>query len=232
LISGCDFSNLDATVHLVLSTAQGFFTFRNCKLPASWSGSLYSAAPAIAITRAELYNCDSGDTNYRLWIEDYYGSIKHETTLIKTGGASDGTTGLSWVMASSANADEFSYAALISGEIVKWNETLSAITVTVDILHDSVTNLQNDEIWLEVQYLGTSGFPLSLFVSDGMVDILATPADQTDSSSTWTTTGMTNPNTQQLNVTFTPAEKGFIHATVHVAKASYVVYIDPVLQVS
>jgi len=179
-----------------------------------------------------MYNCDSADTNYRLWIEDYSGSIKHETTLVKTGGASDGTTPLSWKMATGADA-EYPTIILKSGEIVRWNETTgSAITVTVDILHDSVTNLKDNEIWLEVMYLGTSGVPLGAFVDDAVADVLAAAADQAASSATWTTTGMANPNKQKLEVTFTPQEKGFIHAVVHMAKASYTVYVDPVQQVS
>jgi hypothetical protein len=237
LIDGVDLSNLGTGTDLFDGTPTSSgggasIVIRNCQLPASWTGTLFDAAPSAINLRAEMYNCDSGDTNYKIWIEDYFGSLRDETTIIKTGGASDGTTGLSWNITTTANA-EFPHQPFESHEIVKWNETTgSAITVTVDIIHDSVTNIQNDEIWLEVQYLGTSGVPLGSFISDRAANILATPADQTDSSSTWTTTGLTNPNTQQLNVTFTPQEKGFIHAKVCLAVASKTVYVDPVLQVS
>lgn len=135
-------------------------------------------------------------------------------------------------MTSTADA-EWNHQTLDSPEIVRWNETVgSAITATIEILHDSATNIQDDEIWMEMQYLGTSGVPLSLFVDDAAADYLATPADQADSSASWTTTGMTNPNTQKLSVTFTPQEKGFIHAVVKLAKASYTVYVDPKITVS
>jgi hypothetical protein len=226
LIDGLDLTNAAAGINLAASSDVGSdVTFRNCKLPASWSGSINSSTPGI-MSRYSMYNCDSGDTNYRLWIKTQLGEITSETTIIKTGGASDGTTGLSWKMVSNANA-EYPLNLLCTDEIVQWNETTgSAITVTVDIVHDSVTNIQNDEIWLEVQYLGTSGVPLGIFISDAAADILATPADQTDSSSTWTTTGLTNPNTQQLNVTFTPQEKGYIYAKVCLALASKTVYVD------
>lgn len=181
----------------------------------------------------EAYNCDSADTNYRLWVEDYCGSIKDETTLVKTGGASDGDTPLSWKMASSANA-EYPLHILRSPEI--FSERITSVggskTITVDILRDSATNLKDDEIWLEVQYLGTSGFPLSLFADDAKADVLATAADQAASSATWTTTGMTNPNKQKLEVTFTPQEKGVAIVTVCMAKASATVYVDPVAQVT
>lgn len=231
LIESVDLSNASAGINLVSSGANGVgrVVFRNCKLPASWSGTLGS--PTAFNTRVELHNCDSADTNYRLWIEDYAGSIKHETTIVRTGGASDGTTTLSWKMASSANA-EYPLITLDSQEIVRWNETTaSAITVTVETVTDNVT-LTDDECWIEVQYLGTSGAPLGSYVSDAKASVVASAANQATSTETWTTTGLTTPVKQKLSVTFTPQEKGFIHAVVKLAKASTTVYVDPELTVA
>jgi hypothetical protein len=180
----------------------------------------------------ELFNSDSTDTNYRLEKKTQFGTITHETTIVGGAGATDGTTAISWKMVSNADA-EWNHQTLDSPEIVRWNETTgSAITVTVDILHDSATNLTDKGIWLGVQYLGTSGFPLGSFVSDAAANYLASAADQASSSATWTTTGMSNPNKQKLSVTFTPQEKGFIHGVVKMALASKTAYVDPVLQVS
>lgn len=183
-----------------------------------------------------MHNCDSGDTNYRLWVEDYAGSIKSETTIIRTGGASDGTTGLSWKMATSANA-EYPVVHLESPEIVVWSDTTGSKTVTVEIVHDSQgagsgSKFQDDEIWLEVMYLGTSGYPLGTWIRDCKADIMATAANQTDSSETWTTTGLASPVKQALSVSFTTAEKGFIHARVVMTKASKTCYVCPKLTVA
>lgn len=232
-ISGVDLSAGSSSMNIFGAGSGSIHSrkIRNCKLPASWSGSLVTGTINIA-DRYEMHNCDAGDTNYRLWVEDYAGSIKSETTIVRTGGASDGTTAYSLKMATSANA-EYPALALVSPEIAIWNDTTGASkTVSVEFVHDSVTNLKDDEIWLEVQYLGASGFPLSSFVTDCKVSVLATAADQTDSSETWTTTGLTNPNTQKLSVSFTPQEKGYIQARVYLAKASTTVYVDPKLTVA
>ena len=233
LIDGLNMTNLASTVNIFRTfVSPGLFQIRNSKLPASWSGSLCNATPLATGQRFEMHNCDSGDTNYRLWVQEYSGSIKTETTLVRTGGASDGTTGYSLVMATTANANA-SVAPLVSPEVSIWNDTTGGSkTVTVEILHDSATNLTDGEIWLEAQYLGTSGVPLGSFISDAKADILATAADQSASSETWTTTGMSNPNTQKLSVTFTPQEKGYIQAKVYLAKASKTVYVDPKLTVA
>lgn len=229
--SGLDLSNASSSINIFTAGSGGTYMIRNSKLPDSWSGSLCSGT-FTAGERAEMWNCDSGDTNYRMWVEDIAGSAKSETTLVKTGGASDGDTAHSWKMASSSSCI-YPGTLLRSPEVSAWNSTTgSSITVTVDILHDSATNLKDNEIWLDVQYLSTSGRPLSARITDAKADVLATAADQTTSSATWTTTGMSNPNKQKLSVTFTPQEKGYIQARVCMGKASYTVYVDPELQVS
>lgn len=232
LIDGVDFSAAAAGINLVGTMDAGsHIIFRNITLPASWSGALLLTA--VPGNRVELHNGDSADTNYRLWIADYAGSIKSETTLVKTGGASDGVVPFSLKMTTSANAS-YPTVPLESCELpALWNDVVgSPVTVTVDVLHDSATNLTDADIWLEVQYLGTSGFPLSSFITDAKADVLATAADQTASTATWTTTGMANPNKQKLSVTFTPQEAGFLQSKVVLAKASTTAYVDAKQQVS
>lgn len=149
-----------------------------------------------------------------------------------TGGASDGDTPISFKMVSNANA-EYPHLTLDSQVIaVRNTATGTSKTGTVEILHDSATALKDDEIWLEAVYLGTSGVPLGSTVSDAKADVLATAANQTSSSETWTTTGMANPNKQKLSVTFTPQEKGNVAFVVRLAKASYTVYYCPKVTVS
>lgn len=244
VISGFDFSQASTTMAIVVAASKALVWIRNCKLPDSWAGNLITGT-LTGFSIYEMNNCDSADTNYRLWRETEFGSVKSETSLIKTGGASDGTTSISWKAVSNANA-EWNHETLDTSEIVRWNETTgSAITVTVDILHDGALGgspsvpLTDRDIWLEVQYLGTDGRPLALFATDAASsgspyesNYLATAMQQENSSASWTTTGMSNPLTQKLSVTITPREKGFIHGVIKVAKASYTVYVDPVLQVS
>jgi len=229
LVDGFDFSAGAAALNLIASgcAAPGKFIFRNCKLPASWSGLLFAGAPTHFGVRAEMYNCSASDTNYGLWVEDLAGSIKHETTLVLTGGASDGTTTISWKMATTANA-EYPLIVLRSPEFYAWvDSTGSALTATVEILYDGVTALTDADVWLEVEYLGTSGFPLGGFADDCKADVLANAADQTASSATWSGIGSPTPLTQKLVATFTPQEKGVLICRVCLAKASTTVYVNP-----
>ncbi|HAM41181.1 MAG TPA: hypothetical protein DCP69_07535 [Candidatus Omnitrophica bacterium] len=233
IIQGVDLSALGSTKALVgLATdmlSPNLIIFKQCKLGASVS--LTSGTDPGHGPLYWLDNCDSADTNYRMQRHQYEGDVYSETTVVRTGGASDATTPLSHKMVSSANSKFF--APLYGPEMVVWNDAVgSSQTVTCEILHDSVTALTDAEVWLETEYLGTTGFPLSLFASDRAADILATPANQAASSVAWTTTGMTNPNKQKLVTTQTPQEKGWYRCRVAVAKPSYTLYACPKLAVA
>lgn len=222
LIEDVDFSNFSAGVNLFNPPPTALSAIiRNCKLPGSWSGSVINGTFS-APGRIEMYNCAAGAVNYKLWIEDYYGSVKDETTLIRTGGGP-----ISWKMVSSANAI-YPIGGLASGEIVFYSTSTGvAKTVTVHVLRDSATNLKDDEIGVEVSYLGSSAAPLGTLITDFKADVLATAADQAASSETWTTSGMSNPNKQKLDVTFTPQMAGLYLIRVVLFKASTTLYVDP-----
>lgn len=289
--SGFDFSLGASTMNLISAGAVSnlLAMFRDCKLPASWAGSLVQGTPIVG-QRIEMHNCDSGDTNYRLWVEDPYGAIRSETTLVRTGGSTDGDTAISLKFTPNANAT-FPVGVLRGIERVRRQSAIgSAITVTMSIIHDGAAALKDDEVWLEVMHLGNSGFPLGAFASDAKADVLATAANQAaDTGSAWdslitaranttayalgdkikvatntgrvfvcTTAGTSagsepggyasaadgdavTDNTatframwrRKIDVTFTPQEKGYIHATPCVAKASpTLIYVDPKIVVT
>jgi hypothetical protein len=224
--------NLAAITTALVDVGAGLLDvrFEQCKLGAGVT--VVTGTPAgPGGVRVFLDNCDSTDTNYRMQRSQYEGDVYSETTIVRTSGASDGTTPLAHKLVSSPAA-KF-YWPFYGPEIVQWNEaTGSALTATVEIVHDSVTALTDAEVWLEVEYLGTSGFPIASFASDRAASVIATPADQTSSSIGWTTTGITNVNKKKLAVGFTPQEKGWVRARVALAKSSYTLYADPLLTIA
>lgn len=240
-IEGFDFSNFTAGVHFfsgVHLVAAGKMVMRNCKLPASWTGDLVNGTITGYGAYVEMHNCDSGDTNYRFRRQGYAGRIDSETTIYRTGGASDGTTPISWRMASNAST-VFPAVLLESPELpAVWNTSVgSSRTATVEIVHDGASALTDGEVWLEVQYLSASGFPLSSFVSDRKT-LLAAGTAQTTSAAAWVGDTGTGPNgsavwnTLKLECTFTPQEAGYIQARVFLAKPSTTVFVDPKITVA
>jgi hypothetical protein len=156
-------------------------------------------------------------------------TLTTESVIKRTGGASNGTTGYSWKIVSTANNEFVLPFETFEGFL--WNEdTGAAKTLTVHTVTDNVT-LKDNEIWLEVEYLGNASYPLSSLIDNGS-NVLAAGASQATSTETWTTTGLVTPVKQKLEVTFTPQMKGLIRWKVKYAKISSTVYICPKAELS
>jgi hypothetical protein len=230
VLRGVDLSIFGAGKSLVQAQASpGFFLFENCKLGASVSvGGGGGFGPGQAVIW--LDNCDSADTQNRMQRSEFAGNTFSETTIVRTFGANNGTTALSWKM----TASDFTtlISPLYSPWIAQWNDRLgSPRTITVEIIHDSVTALTDAEVWLEVEALTTSGFPLGAVATD-RVGLIDTAVAQTASTVGWTTTGITNVNKQVLSVAVTPQEVGWFRARVALAKPGYTIYVDPLQSVA
>lgn len=229
ILENLDLSSGSTSMNLAINAGQSQqVTFRNCKLPSGWTGTF--GLPVVGAS--QYFACGASGAAYSFLRRMLFGDVSHETTLVKTGGASDGVTPISWKFVSSASP-LWPNTALEAQQLVRWNDSTGVpITVSMDFLRDSATGLTNKELWLEVSYYSETGSPLATLVSSAAADYLTAAADYPASTATWTTTGMTNPNKQRMSVTFTPRLKGFIHATVKLAKPSTTVYVDPALVVS
>jgi hypothetical protein len=226
-IVGVDLSAASGTLVSAPAVSSEVY-FKNCKLHAS---ATKSATPTVIGASSVFVNCDSGATNYINEKYSYEGTLTTETTIIKTGGASDGTTGFSHKVVTTANA-EWS-APFECMTIPVWNDTTgSAVTVTVDGVWDGATLPTTDEVWMDVEYLGSALTPVSSFATTTKADILATGAAGTASTATWTTTGLAAPGKFKLTTSVTPELKGFIYVTIKVAKVSATLYIDPEVTLS
>lgn len=228
LIEGFDLSLLAASVDITSSSsANSKLEVRNCTLPPSWTGSVSSVTPGSGVT-CEMFSCWSGSTEIIWRRKTQFGEGRDETTLVRTGGGKHRGVGVSLKCDTTSNANYplNTFDTLQFVDEVTAAQLGSSVTATVEILHDSATALTDADIWLTV-----SG-PGSEVNSDQVTDVFATPANQASSSATWTTTGMANPNTQKLTVTWTPAKAGVVLGTVSIAAASKTVYVDNMMTVA
>lgn len=176
-----------------------------------------------------LSGCDdtTGNNLYRLEYVDYWGSTVDDDTIFLN--ASDGTTPISWKMVSTTNAAEFSDPTK-SPPIYSWVDATGETTFTASFVWDSASDLQDDEVWLEIEYLEASADVDSAFADDRMADISATPVDQDNNTEAWTgADGFTNKNRQEVAVTVTVNRVGPVIARVCLAKPSTTIYVDPLV---
>lgn len=227
-IAGYDFSDRTATMNLLQGiTGNGviYVEFDRCRAPSGWSGSpCASALRAGAEVRAT--NVDDGSTNYVYFGKQLSGVIDTETTIVRTGGASDGTTPFSLKLVSAAASGWPVHPLRFECKPVWLTTAGGTQTVTIEIVTDGVT-LNNDEIALGASYLGTSTAPLGAHVSTRK-SMIAAAAAVPSSSVAWTTTGLASPVKQKLALTFGGLQKdGWVVPLIELYKPSTTVYVDP-----
>ncbi|MCC7413616.1 MAG: hypothetical protein IT495_18535 [Gammaproteobacteria bacterium] len=226
---GVDLSAASSSIDIMNGQVSGatLFVARRLKLPASWSGNLLSGT-VLAGVRAEMYDSDSTSTNYRVWIEDCFATLRDDTGIYLNGGAYDGTTRLSHKIVTTANCNNLS-GRFYTHEFTVWNDVVSGtVDVEFEIVHDSATDLTDAEIWPEVLVRESASDTLGTWVSGGAATILTAGTDWPNSSETWTGTGgFSNPNKQTLSVTIAPRVAGPLMCRIVVAKASKTLYLHP-----
>lgn len=158
----------------------------------------------------------------------YGGSQVDETTIVRSGGASDGTTNYSWNITTSANSTW--YFPFVSEPIAVWIDTAGVSkTVTIEGVWSGGAVPNNDDIWAIASYLGSASTPQSSVISGGKADVLATGTALSSSLETWAS----SPGTAfKMALTFTPQQKGWAYLYVKAAKASTTFYIDPKVAVA
>jgi hypothetical protein len=233
VMEGADLSALPANMAITASGGAGKAVLKNCKMPPGWLGALFSNSCAINQT-VELYNCDSGATTYRIYIGQYAGTLRESTAVLKSGGATDGTTAMSWAISTNGNCRPPDNGgppySFVTPEIAYWNEAISAqVTASVDVLADT-SPLTSSEAWLEVTYLGDSASPKSL-PAITRTKLGGTAVAHPSSPASWSAASA-SPQVQRLQFTFTPKLKGFVIVRVRIARPSATVYVDPTMTIA
>jgi len=223
-VEGFDFSNWGTGFNLIGAALDGpqNAVFRNIKLPTGWSGTLITAGIPKPGFRAEMHNYIVGSTNYRFWIEDYFGVIREEQTIKVTANS------YTYKVTTTANVNYPASSMLVAEAYFNVASAGSAKTVTWDLCTDNVT-LTDKDAWIEVEYLGTSSSNLGSFATGkaaALTVINSGATNLTTSGTTWTTTGLTTPVKQSVSATFTPQAAGHFIARLRLAKPSTTVYCD------
>lgn len=183
-------SNLSGNANTYFAAATVAFraVMVNCKLHAS--ATIQAALSVDESGEIFGYDCDSGDTHYKLFHYNYRGNTVVSTAKYVTadGAAWDGATSrYSWTVTS---ANGIFGAPYYSPWIERYNSSLTSLTPYFEIVRDgSATAYNDDEVWAEFAVKTTSGFPISTFVSDRKTP-LATAAAQANGAGTGAWTGL------------------------------------------
>jgi hypothetical protein len=230
VVTGVDLSALGSGKTIVPALSLPYLvSFIDCKLGASVTT---GATPTVAGATADFIGTDSSGTNYRQERYQYQGTQTVETTIVRTGGATDGTTPISWKIVNTANSKWVLPFECLPSSI--WNNTTgSNVIITIYGTTTGGGTINNDDIWFEAVYFGASGNPQGSFATSTKANNLASPSAYSSDASVWGGSGAGNGF--KMTVTLSapqPQLKGPIYVYIKAAKASATYYIDPKIVLS
>lgn len=155
-------------------------TFRNCKVPTG-------NAMAIAnvnydpYQRLRIINCDNGAYFNHCETWDYMGYMITDRVAYAASGAAIQSSNFSWLVTTQFALASGPWTSL---PISAWNANITG-TVTVTLYGACIGTIPtNDEVWLEADYLGSTGSPLSSGIS-GQCLRLDTAANLSTDTTSW-----------------------------------------------
>jgi hypothetical protein len=208
-------------------TTMGDWTIKDCKLNAS---AIFSN-PTNAGHVVQIIRADGGATAYKSARYAFEGTETTETSITRVGGASDPT----------GQAQSRKIVTTVNSQWLRpfqaepyaiWNPTTAAnVTVTVYGTINAGALPNNDDIWIEVEYIGSSTFPIGTIKTTTKASLLAANAAVASDSSSWNGGGSGAGWTPfKLTTTLSspqPGMVGYLHVRVRAAKPSATYYIDP-----
>ncbi len=239
---GCDLTGCNATLVNVSQFYNGRVEFHNCRMPATHilkTGTETGFYTIVNYGSEDNTGLDSADSEQALEIETNYGTIDLDPTNTRAGGADDEATssGGPFAWALNAVAVQDNLTAVVSPWMGKWVlGDGTEQTLTVFIANDSGTDMQDDEVFLEVLYPSEAGISMYDYRPDqdaptgtGRMRLLGTPANlANDAVSNWGGAGAGEPESQTLTVTIDPDYRGLVKCRVHYSQSgSNTLFVDP-----
>jgi hypothetical protein len=225
---GCsdfEFNDADLSQVATLVTNSTLFKeqqtiFKGCTLK---SGYVLSVGNFGDTSFAAVYGSHSSNIPYFIQEQDKYGGIITETTIVKTGGSSDGITPVSLKFVTSADAVEYILSLRNRLPILFYASEVGIQTFNVDVLTDGVT-LQDDEAWLEAS---VPGVDIQRDISDSRpANPLAIPVDLPLSAAVWDTVSIAVPVKQRISIIVDIKQVGWVEAHICFARPSATMYAD------
>lgn len=231
IISNCDLSQFGSGKTIIPdgsadSPICGYTLIENCKTDAAATLVAVQAAPNRIV---DVFRCGPSADNYKSERYAYGGTQTVETTIIRTGGASNGENGYSHKIVTNSSTNVFWHYPFECPPIAKRLPTGdTTVTLTVEGIWGGGAVPNNDDIWMEVDFLDDDNSPLGATATCGKADALASGSALPSSSASWggSTTAF------KLQVTITPEQSGIAVARVKAARASSTFYIDPKVTLS
>lgn len=231
IVEDVDIQDLGAGDSLVsLTNTTLNVLIKRCKVPSALGG-LLAAAPTGEASSAKFHSVSNSNIIYQFQENYHFGQINEDTSIFLDA-TYDGTNGYSAKMVSSSNALE--WVRPLKFKLAEIWATANP-TITVELIIDSATTLNDDDVWLEIEYPDSTTGALGGFDNTSRAaTIVTTPIELTTSgkgAGDWTGEGGT-AKFYKIAVTISSGQAGVHTIWACLAKPSTTIYVDPKIVLS
>ena len=194
-VEGVDLSSAGTSVNIIANSSGAFhhLYLKRCKLAANWAGELCSGRMEMA-NEVVLENCGNGDLNYSYLRGIPAGEVEHQVDLYASGTVGAKHNGSDVPISHKITSETYTdvlFVPMYTAILSLFNEVTTSQTFTWEFIHNESALLQDDDVWMMISYLGTSGQPISTLKDSayddkfGTPNPYATPANITASTKAW-----------------------------------------------
>ena len=169
-LRGVDLTNITTAQELTAAgvTAVSTMTLIGCKEPTGWGSANRAPLQTLDTLTVVGERVDTGAINYTKYKEDFYGTQTTDITVTRTGGATDGTTLQSWKIDTTTKGKAKPTRPFRSTAIAIWNDVTGTNRVVTIFGRGAGVPVAGD-LWLEVEYMGSTASPLATVVSTAVI---------------------------------------------------------------
>lgn len=172
-------SILSSSILFGSGTGGSFASLSRCRLPSGMTISTPATGAGAAIV--EIVNTDLGANFVRHERYTFCGTQTTETTLVRTGGASDGTTPHSWKVVTTTGTPIEPFETMP----MQVYASAGSRTVTLEGIWNAATLPTQDDLYLDVRYLNSASTTLGARMSGAKLSRISTAANLTASTQAW-----------------------------------------------
>lgn len=196
LARGCDFSNLSSATLLTGNDGQvGALHLIDCKLPSSFTFANLSAAleHSQVCTASRCANASGGEIVFHM--DAMMGTVDHNTSVARTGGAADNSIGYSWNVQTNTKSNRGANRMRPPISSIYNAITAANVTLTLFGIANTAAMPTDQQAWIEADYLGASANPLATLASTRGATILSAGNNLTADTSAWDSAATARANT-------------------------------------
>ena len=237
-----DLSGCDATLFDIASFNGGVVELHTCKMPANHILTTGTATGSYTVNNygsEDSTGLTTGGSEQALEMHTHQGTVDIETTVVRTGGATDLAAGLfAYAVVANNVTENFVGVEIPLRDIwVEGDGTAKTYLVHIanSLAESSPANdLHDSEVYLRLEYPSEAGLSMYDYLPNegapgdggGRAQLLGTPADLANhSGTTWAANGN---NEQEISNSIAPDYEGVVHGTlVFSSTRSLTLYVDP-----